>query len=161
MNVIVLHDMRNGIARDGKQMIHIPKDLARFRRLTIGKTVVMGRKTAEIIGKPLDGRTNLVMTNNLSIELPNGFIKDTYDAEWPDDTFTIGGEQVYRYALQLPRVNRIYGTIVVHDFGCDKFFPMCHGPGWVTTWHSDMMVYVDDSGMEYHYCWYTQERTAT
>lgn len=70
----------NVIGRDGQLPWRLKSDLQHFRALTIGKPVVMGRKTYESIGKPLPGRTNIVMTKDLGLVVPGGVLANSLDA---------------------------------------------------------------------------------
>lgn len=124
MKIVVLVDSKGGIAKDGKQMVHIKEDLKNFRELTMGHTVIMGRKTADILGKPLPGRKNLVVTSHPD-DLPEGFIgvSSVVDISVDPDAFVIGGERVYEDAIRYCLVDEIFMTVVDKDYQCDQFFP--------------------------------------
>ena len=121
----------------------LSEDMKRFRELTMGNPVIMGRKTFESIGKPLDGRYNIVLTSNENIgrmflslgcdaiagSMEGAFTLAELAAEQMDseEIFVIGGESVYRAALNsegLPRtkVDKLYITVVYGDFDGDAFF---------------------------------------
>ena len=120
------------IGNQGKLPWHLPADLKRFRELTTGHTVLMGRKTAESLKwKPLKDRTNLVLTGTMSqLEAPMGFamarrIDDAVTfAEMLGETelFIIGGAQIFRLAER--GADRMYLTIVNSDFEGDATFPI-------------------------------------
>jgi dihydrofolate reductase len=116
-------------------------DLKRFREITIGKPVIMGRKTYDSIGKPLAGRTNIVVTraaNELSpvlgvqyagsiesaIELANEIATRNDDSEF----YVIGGGEIYRQAL--PFTDYLYVTHFLGDFGGDTTFPVIDSKEW-------------------------------
>jgi dihydrofolate reductase len=122
----------------------LSRDLKRFRSLTWGKPIVMGRTTLEHIGGPLPGRHNLVLTRqprwqhagcvavpSLSEALRHA--REFLDREGGDEVVVIGGGQVYREAL--PLCDRIYLTIVEGDFEGDTFFPreMMQSMSWRET----------------------------
>ncbi len=106
---------------------HLPHDLKRFKSLTMGHPMVMGRKTYEAIGRPLPGRTSIVLTRNPEYRAPEGVVvvpslEQALNA-CPEDTevFVIGGAAVYRAAL--PRVERLYVTLVHGTPEGDIYFP--------------------------------------
>ena len=109
------------IGHAGKVPWHIREDLKRFKRLTMGHPVVMGRKTFESIGKPLPGRRNIILTRHPAgpdqfPDLPSAL------KTCPNDTvFIIGGAEVYRAAL--PLADRLLLTHVKHPGGGDTKFP--------------------------------------
>lgn len=130
MNLIAIVDRNWGIAKDGKQICTIPEDLRRFRELTMGGTVIMGRKTYEAIGKPLGGRWNIVLSRRApaaegitvawSISRVRGIA---------GDAFVIGGESIYRQLL--PYCDRAYITYVDANLGADQFCPdLDTSPDW-------------------------------
>lgn len=130
INIIVAHGNKRAIGKDNKLLWNLPADMKRFKEITTGHTVVMGRKTYESIGKPLPNRTNVVITSNpesieseevISGELP--FIKDLImNGTLGKEIFIIGGEQVYKEFL--PIAKRLYITKVIGDFPeADTFFP--------------------------------------
>lgn len=127
ISIIVAMDNRNGIGKDNKLPWHLPSDLAHFKRTTLGKPIIMGRKTFESIGRPLPGRTNIVLTRAepgaqvegthflaLSLEAALELVKG-------QDVFIIGGAEIYAQAL--PLADRLIVTHVDGEFDCDAFFP--------------------------------------
>lgn len=112
---------------------HLPADLKRFRRLTMGKPLIMGRKTAQLIGKPLAGRTNIVLTRQPAVELPKGFrvvhrVEEALEVAQReaetlgvDEVMVIGGGEIYREFL--PLVSRMYLTLVEGEFAGSATFP--------------------------------------
>jgi len=109
------------IGRNGQLPWRMPTDLKRFRQLTLGKPVVMGRKTYESIGKPLDGRDNIVITRQKDFAPPGIHVVDTVagavalgrelaSRRGVDEVAVIGGAEVFRAALQLTQ--RVYLTLV-------------------------------------------------
>lgn len=107
---------------------HLPEDLRRFKAITMGRPVIMGRKTFESIGKPLPGRTNVVLTRGHwtgdGIEV-RGSIMDAV-RDYPD-AMVIGGSEVYRQALQI--ADAIEMTLIDRDYAGDSMFPEI-GPEW-------------------------------
>lgn len=107
----------------------IPDDLKRFKRITMGKSVIMGRKTFESIGRPLPGRTNVVVTRSgwsaEGVETRTS-IEDAI-RDFPS-AMVIGGSEVYRQALEI--AGAIEMTVIDRDFEGDAMFPEL-GPEWV------------------------------
>jgi dihydrofolate reductase len=129
---IVVAVGRGGVIGSGGRMPwHLPEDLRRFRELTLGHTVVMGRKTFESIGRPLDGRRNIVLTrqqggHHEGVEAARSL--DEALAMADGDVFVIGGGEVYREAL--PLADTIYLTRVEGDYAGDTFFPPIDPEVW-------------------------------
>lgn len=110
---------RNRALGNGNELLwRIPDDLRRFKALTMGHPIIMGRKTFESIGKPLPGRTNLVVSRaGLSLEdaIAQAKALDT------EEVFVIGGAQIYEQAL--PYADRLYLTLIDDEKEADVFFP--------------------------------------
>jgi dihydrofolate reductase len=105
---------------------HLPADLAHFKRVTMGKPVIMGRKTFESIGRPLPGRTNIVLTGSADfraegVQVANGLDQALGLAAGADEVMVIGGSMIYE--LVLPRADRLYLTHVECDCEGDAWFP--------------------------------------
>jgi dihydrofolate reductase len=131
---IVAAVARNGVIGHRNRMPwHLPEDLRRFRQLTLGHAVIMGRRTFESIGGPLAGRDNIVITRSPdwtgsgchaahSLEAALATVRE------PKDAFVIGGAQIY--ALALPIASRLYMTEIERDFEGDAFFPEFDRSRW-------------------------------
>lgn len=131
MKLIVNIDRNGGIGKDGKLLIHIPEDMERFKSLTMGKTIVMGRKTLESLpgGKPLKGRKNVVLTRNTDFHADGVTVCHNPD-EIDDDAIVIGGGEIY--ALLLDRCDTAYITRTDINGNADTF--MCElDDEWVLT----------------------------
>jgi dihydrofolate reductase len=122
----------NVIGRDGQLPWRLKSDLQHFRRLTINKPVVMGRKTYESIGKPLKDRTNIVVTRDLGLVAPGAVLATSVDAALAfaredaqrrgvDDIMVIGGSDIF--AATLPKASRLEITHVHAAPDGDVFFP--------------------------------------
>lgn len=126
---------KNGeLGKDGKLLWRLPHDLARFKKLTSGHAIIMGRKTFEAIGKPLPDRRSIIVTRNLGYSADGAetaaSIKDAVARAGSDaEIFVIGGGEIYQEAL--PYADRIYLTRVDGAFDADAFFPSL-GPEWKT-----------------------------
>ena len=115
------------IGRDGKLLWNLPDDLKRFKVLTMGHPIIMGRATYESIGRPLPGRTNIVLCGDASFA-PEGVVvcrtlDEAFDtaAILDDEVFVIGGGSVYAQTIE--RADRLYLTLVDDDTPGDTFFP--------------------------------------
>jgi len=127
--LIAALDRRGAIGRDGTLPWHLPDDLRRFKQLTLGKPVLMGRKTAQAIGRALPGRTNLVMTRS-PVTAVDGMhvVASLHAAMEHADTIkagelcVIGGGEIY--ALAMPAATRLHLTHVDMEVQhADAFFP--------------------------------------
>jgi dihydrofolate reductase len=134
VSLIAALDCNYAIGRDRVMPWHLPDDLKRFKRLTLGKPVLMGRKTAMAIGRALPGRRNLVLTRGDSVPFAGQEVVDSLDAaiarvEGEKELCVIGGGEVY--ALALPYAERLYLTLVGAEVeGADAFFPAFDQAAW-------------------------------
>lgn len=114
------------IGKDNTMPWHLPADLAHFKRITMGKPVIMGRRTYESIGFPLPGRKNVVITRNPDYAPEGVVVVDSIDAALnevrdAEEVMIIGGGQLYREML--PRADRLYLTLIQADVEGDTEFP--------------------------------------
>lgn len=120
------------IGKDNELLWHIPADLKRFKELTLGHPIIMGRKTFEsiikILGKPLPGRTNIIVTRNPDYAVEGAIMAGSLEAafaiaerENPKEIHIGGGAELYTAAL--PYADRLHLTYVDSDAGGDTFFP--------------------------------------
>jgi dihydrofolate reductase len=125
------------IGRDNRMPWHLPEDLAHFKRLTLGHPVVMGRKTHESIlatlGKPLPGRTSIVVTRQPAFSAPGCEVVASLGAALEaaraaEEVFVIGGAEIYRLALE--RADRVYLTRIDAAFEGDVVFPALNPVEW-------------------------------
>lgn len=125
MKLIAAVSKNWGIGKDNKLLFSIPTDMKFFRTATMGKTVIMGRKTLESFpgGKPLKNRRNIVLSSGKSVADGAELAASVDDAlkAAPDDAFVIGGENVYRQLL--PYCDEAYITKVFEECEADAFFP--------------------------------------
>ena len=125
------------IGRAGAMPWHVPGDLKTFRRLTIGRPIIMGRKTFEAIGRALDGRTNIVVTRDPAFQADGVTIATSLDAALAcannapsvdNSIMIIGGGEIYRVAL--PYADTIYMTEITADPDGDTWFPALDPTEW-------------------------------
>jgi dihydrofolate reductase len=133
ISLIVAAAENNVIGRDGGLPWHLRADLVRFKALTMGKPVVMGRRTFESIGKPLPGRRNIVVTSRADYRAPGCEVVGSIDAALAAaadaaEIMVIGGGDIYRQLL--PRADRIYFTRVHVECDGDAYFPELDPDEW-------------------------------
>ena len=134
-SLIAVIDQNMGIGNNGDQLVYISNDLKRFKQLTSGCTIVMGRKTFEALPKgALPNRRNIVISKNKNLVYPN--CETAYSVEEvlemtknEAETFIIGGGEIY--TLFFPFARRIYLTRIHHTFeNVDTFFPDIDANEW-------------------------------
>lgn len=133
ISLIVAVSENNVIGRENDLPWRLSADLKRFKRTTMGHHMIMGRKTYESIGRPLPGRTSVVLTRQDDYQAAEGVrVAKTWEQaiqECDDDeVFVIGGEQIYRVAL--PHANRLYLTEVHCRISGDAHFPEWDANAW-------------------------------
>jgi len=127
------------IGRDGTMPWHLPADLRYFKAVTMGKPLIMGRKTFQSIGRPLPGRTNIVITRQTDFTAEGVLISPDWEAalslagdiaqrDGVDEIMIVGGGEIY--ALALPHADRIYLTEVQIDTTGDTVFPEIDRGTW-------------------------------
>ena len=127
LSMIVAMDQNRLIGRDNQLPWRLPADLAYFKRTTMGKPIIMGRKTWQSIGRPLPGRQNIVVTRNVNFEAPGCDLANSIDqavtlAGDADEIMLIGGAGLY--AQGLPLASQLYLTLIHHAFDDgDAWFP--------------------------------------
>lgn len=159
MNLIVAVDTNWAIGNKNELLIRIPNDHKHFREETLGKVVVLGRKTLETFpqGLPLKGRTNIILSSNPSYKVKDAIVVNSIEdlleelknyAE--EDIYIIGGDSVYRQMLPYCDVAHI--TKIDHAYEADSFFPnLEEDDEWHVTAESDEQVYFDITYYFYKY----------
>lgn len=143
------------IGRDnGLPWARLPEDLKHFKAVTLGKPVLMGRKTYESIGKPLPGRTNFVLTRDRSWKADGVIAVHSLNEAMTGDALSgIGGAEIYR--LLLPIASRIYLTRIEADVAGDTVFPPLDYSQWVET---ESRVFAADERNPHNMTFVTLER---
>jgi dihydrofolate reductase len=155
ISIIVAVDKNNGIGRNGDQLAYISGDLKRFKALTTGHAIIMGRKTFEALPKgALPNRRNVVITRRKDYK-PEGC--DVYNSiedalkssSGNEELFVIGGGEIYKAFL--PYADKIYFTLIDHEFdGVDTFFPGIDKSDWKVL--EEEGSFTDEkSGLSYKY----------
>lgn len=151
MNIIAAVDRNWAIGNKGDLLIRIPADHKLFRKETMGKVVVLGRKTLSTFpgGLPLKGRVNIVMSANPDFKVKDALVVHSLDELLgelkkysAEDIYVIGGSSIYR--LLLPYCNVAHITKIDHCYDADSFFPnLDESDEWCVTADSDEQTYFD------------------
>ena len=145
------------IGRNNALPWRLSADLKRFRRITMGHPIIMGRKTYQSIGRPLDGRKNIVISRNREFRPEGvtvaGSIDEALSSANDDEIMIIGGADIYAQTLE--RSDRIHLTLIHQDFDGDAYFPELDESAWKETAREDVDPGVD---AEFGYSFITLER---
>lgn len=149
LSMIVARSKNNAIGKDNKLLWHIPEDLQYFKEKTLGKTIVMGRKTYESIGRPLPGRRSVVMTRDSSFSVDGVDVVNSVDEvlsllNTNHEIVIIGGDSVYKQFLE--HADTLYVTEIDYEFEGDTFFPEI-----TDEWELTSSEEGKESGNEYKY----------
>ena len=133
MSISIIVAMTNNrvIGKDNEMPWHLSDDLKNFKKLTLGKTVIMGRLTYDSIGKPLPKRRNIVLSRSLKDEKVNVFsnveeaLEETSSEE---EVFIIGGQDIYSQTIK--KATKLYITMIDSEIKGDKFFPNIDLSAW-------------------------------
>ena len=158
ISLIAALDRNHAIGRDGAMPWHLPDDLKRFKQLTLGKPVLMGRKTALAIGRVLPGRRNLVLTRSNAAPFAQqqtvSSLQQAIDVAGGGELCVIGGGEVY--ALALPEATHLYLTWVdTAAADADAFFPRFDAAQWRET---ERVGHAADTRHEYSFIFVDYER---
>ncbi|MCC2928805.1 dihydrofolate reductase DfrA [Bacillus sp. LBG-1-113] len=133
ISFIFAMDANRLIGKDNDLPWHLPNDLAYFKKVTSGHSIIMGRKTYESIGRPLPNRKNIVVTSAHDAEFPGCTIVSSIEdvlqiASDTEECFVIGGAQLY--TALFPYADRLYMTKIHHQFDGDRYFPEFDESKW-------------------------------
>ena len=161
ISIIVAVASNNAIGKNNELLWHIPEDLKRFKKLTLGHCIIMGKNTwYSLPRRPLPGRTNIVLTDD-PCECIEGCISaySVEDAlakcEKGKEIFIIGGGSVYKQFFAM--ADRLYITHVYKDFDADTFFPEIDTDSWQIIEREDGMK-TDDHEFEWSYITYQRKK---
>lgn len=159
MNLIVAVDKNWAIGKENKLLVSIPQDMKFFRETTMGKVVVMGRKTLESFpgGQPLKKRTNIVITRDKNYSVKDAIVVHSVEEALEElqkynseDIYVIGGESIYRQML--PHCDVAHVTKIDHAYEADTYFPnLDEKEEWLVTGISDEQTYFN---LEYEFVRY-------
>lgn len=132
INLIAAVDEAGGLGLNNQLLCHLPADLHYFKKTTMGKPIIMGRNTFESIGRPLPGRKNIVLSRTPSllegVTMAPSFSLALELCKEDLEIFVIGGAELFKQAIDL--ADRIYLTLIHHQFIADVFFPIINPKAW-------------------------------
>ncbi|MDX1915092.1 MAG: dihydrofolate reductase [Methylophilus sp.] len=149
LSMIVAVAKNNVIGVNNTLPWHLPEDLKRFKHLTMGHHIIMGRKTYESLGRLLPGRTTVIVTRNKSYQVEGAVIADSIESALAqcagdDESFLIGGAELYQAGLKF--ATKLYLTQVNLDVAGDAFFPEIDLSLWKLIEKKD---HISTSGLQY------------
>lgn len=145
----------NAIGKNNQLIWHLPADLKRFKKVTFGHHIIMGRKTYESLGKPLPNRTTIIITRNKNYKQNNCIVVNSLNeaikaAQADENPYILGGAEIYKQALKI--ADRLDLTIIHHSFEADAFFPKINYKIWKEVSRED---YKADEKNKYNYSFVT------
>ena len=160
LSLIVATSLNNAIGKANAMLWHLPEDFKFFKNTTWGMPIIMGRKTFESIGKPLPGRTNIIITSNTDWKVEGTIavanIEDAIkaaEATNAKEIFITGGGEIYKQTM--PIANKIYRTLVHTEIDGDTFFPEIDETIWEKTFEKNVVA---DEKNKYDMSFQTWER---
>ncbi len=160
LKILVAFDENRVIGKNNTLIWHLPADLKRFKALTTGHVIIMGRKTFESIGKPLPNRTTIVISRQANLQIEGAIITHSVEEAilkakslTREDIFIVGGAEIY--ALSLPLADQILVTQLHDIFDGDAFFPEISLDTWIV---SERERGVTDEKNAYQYSYLTYSR---
>lgn len=160
ISLLVAVDLNRVIGVDNKMPWHIPEELKYFKEVTMGKAIVMGRKTYESIGRPLPGRLNIIITRNEGYSVEGAEVLHDLNAaiergkEYSEEVVIIGGAEIFN--LSMPMADRLYITVIRNSYEGDTFFPEYNDGSWKLTSESEDHHTAD--GIPYSYLIYDRAK---
>jgi dihydrofolate reductase len=152
ISLLVAYDLNRVIGIDNKMPWHIPEELKYFKKITMGKAIVMGRKTFESIGRALPGRLNIIVTRNEEYVTEGAEVyHDLQKAiergkEFSEEVVIIGGAEIFNLSMDI--ADRLYITIIRKEYEGDTFFPE-HDDSWQVVSESDVQYAQDGTPYSY------------
>ena len=161
ISIIVAIGENRVIGKDNQLIWHLPADLKRFKQLTMGHAMLMGRKTFESIGKALPGRTTVIITRDKNYFKVNCLVADSIEHAFElckndNEIFIIGGAQIFEEAILF--ADKIYLTQIHQSFDGDVFFPEFENDHWKITFREDHKA---DEKNKYDYSFIDYEKIVT
>ena len=160
MSLIAAMAANRVIGRDNRLPWHLPADLKRFKRLTMGHTLIMGRKTFESIGRPLPGRSTVVVTRQAGYAPPGvrvaHSVREALDLSEGEEAFVAGGAEIFQETL--PVADRLYLTLIEKEFEGDTFFPDFDPSEWRLVEEERHEPHESDTEVPYGYTFQIYDR---
>jgi dihydrofolate reductase len=158
ISLIVAMASNRAIGLNNQMPWHLSADLKKFKQITLGSPILMGRKTYESIGRPLPGRTNIIISRNPSYQQNGCLVFDNVEkaltsCQKYDEIFIIGGATFYD--LMLAKADSLYLTQIHKTFDADTFFPDINFQEWKEVAREDI---TDDQSVNFSYSFIKLER---
>lgn len=161
LSTIVAIANNNVIGKDNKLIWHLPEDLKRFKQITTGKNIIMGRKTFESLGRVLPNRKHIILCNDMKMDIDNENVEILDDISKLDkyinsdeENFVLGGATIYK--LLMPYVNKLYITKINQDFEGDVYFPEIKEAEWKEI-SKEKGLKNDENPYDYEYITYVRK----
>ena len=161
LSIIVAKAKNNVIGKNNELIWKLPEDLKRFKQLTTGHTIIMGRKTFESLGRVLPNRKHIIFSqnpdfkvNDENVEIVHSMLQIQGYIEDKEEHFVIGGAMIYN--LLLPYVTKMYVTQIDKEFEGDAFFPRIDENTWEVVEKSEVME-DENSHLKYEYITYKRK----
>ncbi|WP_395784218.1 dihydrofolate reductase [Aquirufa sp.] len=161
LKILVAFDENRVIGKNNALIWHLPADLKRFKALTTGHVIIMGRKTFESIGKPLPNRTTIVISRQTNLQIEGVILAHSVEEAilkaksiTRDDIFIVGGAEIY--TLSLPLVDQVLVTQLHDIFEGDAFFPEISSEMWDLT-EQERGITDDKNTYQFSYVTYTRK----
>ncbi len=149
------------IGLNNKMPWHLSADLKKFKQITMGSPILMGRKTFESIGRPLPGRTNIIISRNTDYQQAGCLVFNNLEtalqsaSELTHELFVIGGSDLYQTLL--PLADNLYLTLINQAIAGDTYFPEINLNEWIEVAREDIN---DDTSTSFSYSFLTLEKTS-
>ena len=158
LSLIVAMATNRTIGINNQMPWHLSADLKKFKKITMGQAIIMGRKTFESIGRPLPGRQNIIISRDPQYQQQGCLVFNDLDSALQscaesDEVFVIGGATLY--AATLARADRLYITEIQQAFDGDTWFPEIKQEQWRVVTREDIN---DDSSVDFNYSFIVYER---
>lgn len=140
ITIIAAVASNNALGKDNQLIWHLPADLKRFKKVTLGHHIIMGRKTFESLGKPLPKRTTIIITRNKNYKqegciVVNSLKQAIKAAKEDENPYILGGAEIYKQAIEI--ADKLDITLVNQSFEADAFFPEIDFTIWKETSRED------------------------
>lgn len=162
LSIIVAKAKNNIIGKDNKLLWNLPEDLKRFKKLTTGHVIIMGRKTFESIGRVLPNRKHIIFSQNKglkyedeNVEVVHSMLEIKEYIDNDEENFVIGGAMIYN--LLMPYVNKMYITQIDKEFEGDAFFPKIDEEKWEIIEEENDLIN-EESNLNFSYITYERKK---
>lgn len=162
LSIIVAKAKNNIIGKDNKLLWNIPEDLKRFKKLTTGHVIIMGRKTFESIGRVLPDRKHIIFSQNRglkyddeNVEVVHSMLEIKEYIDNDEENFVIGGAMIYN--LLMPHVSKMYITEIDKEFEGDAFFPKINEDIWEVVEEEKGLI-DENSNLNFSYITYERKK---